>query len=128
MHASIDVDGLEQVLRDFRRLEDKEVPKAIRAANLEAANLVVPTAREKAPKRTGRLARSIGARATQKSASIKAGSAARVPYAGPIHFGWVRRHIKPQPFLYDALDQRMGEVHRVYVMRMDQAIERFNRG
>lgn len=124
----IEVENLSAVLKDLRQLQDKEIPKAIRAANKDAADLVVPTARAEAPQRTGRLARSIGARATQKSASIKAGSAQRVPYAGPIHFGWPAHHIKPNPFLYRALEKRMGEVRERYIKQMDKIVERFNRG
>lgn len=29
-----------------------------------------------------------------------------VPYAGPIHFGWRKRHFRPQPFLFRAAGQK----------------------
>ena len=44
---------------------------------------------------------------------VRAGFA-RVPYAGPIHFGWRKRNIQPQPFLYEALDKRRNEVFDRY--------------
>lgn len=92
------IEGLNEVLRDLHRFGDKDTPKAIRAANKQAAEVVVPTARAEAPRRSGRLAASVAAKATQKYGAVKAGTAARVPYAGPIHFGWFRRHIRPNPF------------------------------
>jgi hypothetical protein len=126
MVAHIRVDGLSEVLRDLRKLGNKDVPKAIRKANLDAAKLVVPTAKGIAPRRTGRLAASVGARATQKAGSIKAGSRVKVPYAGPIHFGWWERHIRPNPFLYRAVDRRAREVYRQYEKQLEQAVKGFN--
>jgi len=47
-----------------------------------------------------------------------------VPYAGPVHFGWPNRPnaakgwrggpIRPNPFLYEAMDKRVGEVMAIY--------------
>ena len=37
-----------------------------------------------------------------------------MPYAGPMHFGWRARAIDPNPFLYDALDERRDEVVAAY--------------
>jgi HK97 gp10 family phage protein len=121
----IQVEGLNETLRDLRKLKEKDIPKAIRNANLEAAELVVPTAQAEAPRRSGKLAKTVKAKATRKAGSVKAGSAA-VPYAGPIHFGWGRRHIDPQPFLYRAIDKRIHEVRERYEAQMRRAIERFN--
>ena len=44
----------------------------------------------------------------------KAGGGKEVPYAGPIHFGWPARRIKPQPFFYDAIDGRRDEIKDRY--------------
>jgi HK97 gp10 family phage protein len=126
--AGVSVVGLDEVLRDLRKLQDKEIPKAIRTANYDAAKLVVPTARGEAPKRTGKLAASVSAKATTRVGSVKAGSRVRVPYAGPIHFGWWKRHIKPNPFLYRAVDKRIGDVYRQYEKQLEKAIARFNHG
>jgi HK97 gp10 family phage protein len=122
----IEVEGLNQVLAELKRLKNVEIPRAIRQANLEAAELVVPTARAEAPKKSGKLAGSIKAKATKRAGSLQAGSAVRVPYAGPIHFGWGRRHIAPQPFLYRAVDKRMHEVYERYVRQLDQALRKWH--
>lgn len=103
MKTDVEVAGATELARAFRRAGDREVPKAIRRAHKATAEQVVPFAESEAPRRTGRLAASIGARATQKVGRVKAGSAVRVPYAGPIHYGWPRRNIAPNPFLQRAL-------------------------
>ena len=108
------VDGLKALQKEIRKTEDVEMKKRLRLANKEAAQVVADQAKVEVPRRSGRLARSIGTQASQTSAFVKAGTAARVPYAGPIHFGWPKRNIRPQPFLYEALDKRIGEVRRAY--------------
>ena len=108
------VDGLKALQKEIRQTEDVELKKQLRLANKEAAQVVADQAKVEVPRRSGRLARSIGVQASQTSASVKAGTAARVPYAGPIHFGWPKRNIRPQPFLYEAMDKRIGEVRRAY--------------
>ena len=108
------VDGLKELQKEIRKTEDVELKKSLRLANKEAAQVVADQAKVEVPRRSGRLARSIGTQASQTSAFVKAGTAARVPYAGPIHFGWPKRNIRPQPFLYEALDKRIGEVRRAY--------------
>lgn len=108
------VDGLKELQKEIRKTEDVELKKRLRLANKEAAQVVADQAKVEVPRRSGRLARSIGTQATQTSAFVKAGTAARVPYAGPIHFGWPKRNIRPQPFLYEAMDKRIGEVRKAY--------------
>ena len=108
------VDGLKELQKEIRQTEDVELKKQLRLANKEAAQVVADQAKVEVPRRSGRLARSIGVQASQTSALVKAGTAARVPYAGPIHFGWPKRNIRPQPFLYEAMDKRIGEVRKAY--------------
>jgi len=108
------VDGLKALQKEIRKTEDVEMKKQLRLANKEAAQVVADQAKVEVPRRSGRLARSIGAQASQTSAFVKAGTPSRVPYAGPIHFGWPKRNIRPQPFLYEAMDKRIGEVRRAY--------------
>ena len=108
------VDGLKALQKEIRKTEDVGMKKQLRLANKEAAQVVADQAKVEVPRRSGRLARSIGVQASQTSAFVKAGTAARVPYAGPIHFGWPKRNIRPQPFLYEAMDKRIGEVRKAY--------------
>jgi len=81
--------------------------------HLDLAELVMARALSRAPVRTGRLRETIRASGTKTAGRVRAGFK-RVPYAGVIHFGWPARRIQPQPFLYDALDQRRNEVFNRY--------------
>jgi HK97 gp10 family phage protein len=111
----------------------KDFRKALRAVNDDMADLkavhkdaaeivarrsaqIVPTGA------TGMLRDSIDSRGTQTKGYVRAGSKAVVPYAGAIHFGWPKRNIKPQPFIYTAMDQRRGEVLEQYSNRLENLI------
>lgn len=59
---------------------------------------VVTAARPRARHKTGALAATIRAGRGKTKAVVRAGTA-RVPYAGPQHYGWPARHITPNPFL-----------------------------
>ena len=86
----------------------------MRGANKEAAEVVAKDARSRAPKLSGRLAKSIKAQASTRSAYVKAGTAARVPYAAVQEFGWPGHNIEPQPFIYPAIAAKNDEVVEKY--------------
>lgn len=92
--------------------------KDLSAVNKSAAEVVADSARGKVPVLSGQLRGSIRARGTQRFGSVAAGRRS-IPYAGPIHFGWPRHNIEPQPFIYDALEERSDAVIEKY----DQFIE-----
>lgn len=125
--GSIKVEGLKDLQRQLRALDDKSMKAELRKVNKGAATIVADEARNLVPVRSGRLRASIGARAGQTSASVKAGTAARVPYAGPIHFGWGARNIRPQPFLYEALGKKWKEVYSAYDKNVSDLVKKFNR-
>lgn len=116
--------GLREVIRDLRNLSD-DTKNEMKDTHLAAAQVVVMGAKRYVPYRTGALADSIRALATRTSGRVRAGSAS-VPYAGPIHFGWPARRIAPQPFIYDALDDRVEEVRRLYEDRINQLIHKYD--
>nr|UVY04836.1 MAG: putative tail-component [Bacteriophage sp.] len=77
--------------------------KELKEVNRQAANIALPAVRSLAPRgKTGRLAGSIRAGATQKAGIIRAGRKT-VPYAGPINYGWPARNIRPRTFVNDAV-------------------------
>ena len=97
------------------------------AINRAAADIVATEARTIAPVLSGRLRRTVSPRARKTSGSVSAGRGRAVPYAGVIHFGWPAHGIEPQPFLYDALDFRKGEVidkYREHVAGLVNRLER----
>ena len=120
----IRVTGLRELQSKIRKLEDKDLRKELRAANKSAAEIVADQAAREAPKATGRLARSVKASAGQRDASIKAGTAARVPYAAAINFGWKAKGIQPNPFLYRAMAKVSDKASDVYETKIRALAER----
>lgn len=75
----------------------------LKEVNRRAADIAKPEAVARVPRgKTGRLAGSIRAGATQKAGIIRAGRKT-VPYAGPINYGWPARNIRPRTFVNDAV-------------------------
>ena len=77
--------GLRQAGADLKDLRD---------INEQAAQIVAPAAKALAPQRSGRLAKSIRAGATQKAGVVRAGNNGKVKYAGVINYGWPKHNIK----------------------------------
>jgi len=121
---AIRVEGIRELQRELRKLEDKDLKNALKDANRQAAQVVSDEAQNTVPRLTGHLARSIRAGGGNREAVVRAGGA-RVPYAGPIHFGWRARNITPQPFMYQAQDKRRAEVIRTYEQAMDSLAKKF---
>ena len=111
MAESIKATGVKELRRELRRMGDDL--EDLKALNLDVATLVSDRAKDLVPRRTGTLADTIRPAGTKTAGRVRAGFK-RVPYAGVIHFGFPARRIEPQPFLYDALDQRRGEVFDAY--------------
>lgn len=132
-HGAVQVEGLDQLVRGLVRLGEKDVLAAIKAAHKRATDLVVPAAQAAAPKRSGRLAKSVKAVVSQRSASVKAGSPQRVPYAGIIHYGGMTSgklhgRITANPFLERAIASRINEVRDAYEREMGVIVDGFNAG
>jgi hypothetical protein len=94
----------------------------------QAADIVAEAARGKTPVRTGRLRRSVKGSAVMSGGRVRIGYGGGAPslYAGPIHFGWPARRIRPQPFVYDALDPKRPEVLRLYERRIDELTKKYD--
>lgn len=80
----------------------------LKAANQAAALTVAEHAAILAPRRTGRLARTIRASGTNTAGVVRTGnnrkSVGGVPYAGPIHWGWPARNIPANEFVTEAAE------------------------
>lgn len=94
----------------------------IKQAGSEAGELVAREARNLAPVRSGRLRNSIRVSKALNRVSVSAGNNKTVPYANPIHWGWFKRNIKPQPFFVKALGITREEVYRNYYASLDRLI------
>jgi HK97 gp10 family phage protein len=118
--TGIKVQGLRQAIR---ALQDIGVPAAeIKAAGTQSGELVANEARSLVPVKTGRLRDSIRVSKALSKISVSAGNNTRIPYANPIHWGWYRRHIKPQPFFVKALGITRDQVYQNYYSSLDRLI------
>lgn len=133
---TVRVEGLREFQRNVRTLRSKELNKAVREANKASGEVLIPQAKHESPDgtrdaksskryRPGKLDKSIKVTASAKGAVIKAGSAARVPYAAAIHFGFRRRNISPNRFLFRAMARKSDVVAATYERRIAAVVSRF---
>lgn len=115
--VGIQVDGARQ-LRASLKKAGHDVTE-LHEAHQAAARIVSAAGQAKAPKASGRLAGSTRGSGTKTAAIVRAGGA-RVPYAGPIHFGWPARNIAPNPFLTEAAQ----DTEPAWVALYETAVER----
>jgi len=121
---AIQVQGAKELRAALKRMGADLVD--LTAINKAAAEKVAESARDIVPHLTGALGGTIKATATRTRGRVQAGSRP-VPYAGPIHFGWPARNISPQPFLYEALDERRDEVVEAYEAHIEALVEKVGR-
>ncbi|CUW30076.1 HK97-gp10 family putative phage morphogenesis protein [Streptomyces reticuli] len=136
---TVRVQGMTALQRNVRRLKDRELNNSVRAANKAAAEVVKPEAEATAPKgrrdaksskryKPGKLAKSVKVTASVKGAQVKAGSAARVPYAAAVHFGYPKRHIRPNRFLFRAMARKSAEVTETYEREISAVVRQHLEG
>lgn len=120
--------GLNQAIRALKELGTPD--EEIKAAGNDAGQLVANEARLLVPVRTGRLRDSIRVSNQLRKVVISAGnnrtSKSGVPYANPIHWGWFKRNIKPQPFFIKALGYTRQEVYDRYFQNLSRLVEKQN--
>lgn len=88
----------------------------------KTAELIGNAAAGAAPRRSGRLAASGTAAAAGGRAVVEFGSSA-VPYAGPIHWGWPARHIRPQEFASRAAQRTEAQWIEFYAADVQTTID-----
>lgn len=118
--AQIKVSGVRDVVKALRQV-DKQLPRQLSTIGKAAATIVAAEARTSVPVRSGSLQSTIRPGGTQRKAVVRAGGP-KAPYAGAIHFGWAARNIKPNTFLYDALDVRAQQVAAAYIRGVQKLI------
>ena len=105
----VKITGLAEFNRNLRKL-DNDLPKALRLAHNEAAQLIVDWAAPRVPRKSGRAAGTVKAKSTRTESRVQGGSK-RAPYYPWLDFGGkvgpkrsVRRQfIKEGRYLYPAL-------------------------
>ena len=125
---SVKIEGLSKLQRDLRKLSTDALDlnkEEFLETNKRVAEIIIGESKKYVPVLTGALAAAIRNASTKKSAKVRAGNVG-VPYAGPIHFGWPSRGIRPNPFFYDAIDNRRDEVRDRYVDLVDKLTIKYN--
>lgn len=129
MSRATKITGADEVRRKIRRMQDalsKTAAKSeLKDLHAAGAKVVEQDAVGRVPVRSGKLKASVRSTGTQRSGVVRAGFAS-VPYAGPIHFGWRKQNISPQPFLYDAKDARGDEVVDLFEQRIGALVRKFD--
>ena len=103
----------------------EEANEDLKKANLEGVEQVLAEALRRVPVRSGKLKATIKGSASKVRGTIRAGTKAKTIYAWPIHFGWAARNITPNPFLYEALDDRRDEVKEAYETQIAAIIDKY---
>jgi len=122
--SAIEVEGGPQLRRALKKVDARA--DDLKAVHADIGELVADRAEDLVPRASGDLHDSIRSSRTARSATVSAGARLE-PYAGPIHFGWRARNIEPQPFLYDALDDRRDEILQRYGEGVDDIVRAFDR-
>lgn len=97
--TTVHIEGLSNLVRTLQRAG--EDVSELKDAHRAAGEIVQREAESRAPRRSGALAGSVRAARQVRRARVQAGTS-RVPYAGPIHWGWPSRQISSQPFVSEA--------------------------
>ncbi|MFI6688910.1 hypothetical protein [Streptomyces sp. NPDC050485] len=84
------IDGMRDVRRALRRVGGNELLNGLKGVTSRAATVVERAAATLAPRRSGRMARTLRSSGTRTMAIVRAGRAS-VRYAGPVHWGWPSR-------------------------------------
>lgn len=137
--------GLKEFQKQLRALGD-DAQDDLKQAHAMAAKIVENAARPNVPvsssrsvvsgrpywppgpSNSGAFRASLRSSGTRRGGYVRAGKKL-VPYAGPVHFGWPNRPnaakgwrggpIRPNPFLYDALDKRREQVAEAFARYID---------
>jgi HK97 gp10 family phage protein len=131
--GKLEIQGLQAVTKQLRKMDD-ETKKELKAVHKFAADIVYRNALPRVPVRSGRLKANMRTTASLRSGAVRVGSKRSVPYAGPIHFGWPNRPapqrgwrggpIRPNTFLYSALDSRKAQVEEAFARGVRKAAKR----
>ena len=115
MRTSIEIEGLDEVSRRIKSvlspLEGKDVTDVL----VKGARIIRDDAKQRAPKRTGKLRRSIKAKRGKKRGKLFSTAFAAVDvkvarYAYLVEYG--TRHSAPKPYFRPAVDAKRDEVMR----------------
>lgn len=115
---AIKITGLREFVRDMKTL-DSSLPKVIRLASNDSADIVVGYAQPRVPTLSGKARRTVKAKSTTREVRVVGGSARGAPYYPWLDFGGRvgKNHSVRRPYygdgryLYPALAAKREEFH-----------------
>ena len=119
--ALVEVKGAKELRKQLKAAGDDLGD--LKATHKKVAQTVQLDALQLAPVVTGGLVGSIRAAGTQTAAVVRAGKK-RIPYAGPVHWGWPARNITAQPFMVDAATDTYEDWREEYEKLVYKAIDK----
>lgn len=117
----VQVEGARQLRKTLKEAGDDL--DDLKAAHARAAEIAAEASASLAPSRSGRLRASIRSSGTKTAGIIRAGRKS-VPYANPIHWGWFKRNIRPNPFLSYGAQDSEGRWLPVYEAAVETALQK----
>ena len=117
----VEVEGARQLRKTLRAAGDDL--EDLKAANQQAASIAATAAKAAAPRVSGTLAGDIRASGTKTAGIVRAGRK-KIPYAGPIHWGWPARGIEAQPYMTEGAQRTESIWVPLYQELMDDAIKK----
>lgn len=118
----VKVEGLKLLNSNLKKISTDYI-KELKEIHKKVSEPVAVLASRKVRSRTGRLAASIKAGATQKGGHIQAGRAT-LPYAAINHWGGYPGDYQGNPFLTDALEESEDGIVKQWADLTDRFIER----
>lgn len=117
----VEVEGARQLRKTLRAAGDDL--EDLKAANQQAASIAATAAKAGAPRVSGTLAGDIRASGTKTAGIVRAGRK-KIPYAGPIHWGWPARGIEAQPYMTEGAQRTESIWVPLYQELMDDALKK----
>lgn len=127
--STLKVVGLNEFRKGLRGM-DRGLPKSMRLALNDVANVLIDAVRPKIPRRTGRAAASLKAASSQSAAKITVGGA-KAPYYPWLDFGGrvgrrksvVRPFLKEGRYIYPTLADKRGDIEAAMLKALAQLAE-----
>lgn len=116
----IRVEGASVLRRNLRKVH-KDLPRGLKLIHQEIAGPVAALAKQKARRKSGRMAGTIRPKSTTTMARVEAGRG--IEYGGVQHWGWPGHSISPNSFLTEAINERTAETLTLYERKLGEWID-----
>jgi len=117
-----EVEGARQLRKTLRAAGDDLTD--LKTVHGQVATVAAGRTRQLVPRISGRLAGTIRAAGTKTAGIVRIGNNTKTRYAGPIHWGWGRRNIQPNPFASDGATDSESTWLPLYLRYIDATLSK----